>query len=332
MKITKPDYYDSFRCVAGACPDSCCHEWEVSVDDAAARYYRSLPGELGDQIRQKLKENGDGCYLEITDNRCPMWRADGLCQIQFELGHDALCQTCRDFPRLRHDYGDFAELDLELSCPEAARLMLTAPESAPITQDSPDSGVPDYDPDTMQVLLSTRQTALSILRRHDIPTALALLLLYAAHAQADVDAGEVTEFDENAALSMLQTLPLPAPQPLTDFYAGLELLTERWADLLRDPQPLDYWPEEIRAMARCQIRRYWLQTVSDWELQSRVKMIVAACILVKQLGGDTVATAQLYSKEIDNDPDNVEAILDGCYTAPALTDLNLLSLLVTSSV
>ena len=91
-------------------------------------------------------------------------------------------------------------------------------------------------------------------------------------------------------------------------------------------------PEEIRAMARCQIRRYWLQAVSDWELQSRVKMIVATCILVKQLGGDTVATAQLYSKEIDNDPDNVEAILDGCYTAPALTDLNLLSLLVTSSV
>ena len=47
-----------------------------------------------------------------------MWRQDGLCRIQAELGHEALCKTCREFPRLRHDYGSFVELGLELH-PEA---------------------------------------------------------------------------------------------------------------------------------------------------------------------------------------------------------------------
>ena len=52
------------------------------------------------------------------------------------------------------------------------------------------------------------------------------------------------------------------------------------------------------------------------------------CLLVNGLGGDTIQTAQLFSKEIENDADNVEAILDGAYCSPAFTDVNLLSLLL----
>ena len=37
MLLFKPDYYDCFRCAAGECPDSCCKEWEVEIDDASAR-------------------------------------------------------------------------------------------------------------------------------------------------------------------------------------------------------------------------------------------------------------------------------------------------------
>ena len=44
MKITKPDYFDRFRCIAGACPDSCCKEWAVEVHPDSAKMYRSLPG------------------------------------------------------------------------------------------------------------------------------------------------------------------------------------------------------------------------------------------------------------------------------------------------
>ena len=134
MIIRKSSYFDTFRCIASACPDSCCKEWAVQVDDASAAYYRSLPGPLGDRLRQVLAEE-DGCtVMTIQDGRCPMWRQDGLCRIQAELGEPALCDTCRDFPRLRHDYGDFIEYGLELSCPEAARLILSADPSPAVTE------------------------------------------------------------------------------------------------------------------------------------------------------------------------------------------------------
>ena len=62
MIIRKPVYYDTFRCIAGAWPDSCCQEWEVQVDDAAAARYKALGGDLGEQLRSKLKQDDQGEY------------------------------------------------------------------------------------------------------------------------------------------------------------------------------------------------------------------------------------------------------------------------------
>ena len=127
MKIRKPAYFDTFRCIASACPDSCCKEWDVQVDEEKAALYRTLSGDLGDRLREVLKEEDGETVMTIIDGRCPMGRSDGLCRIQAELGEEALGKTCREFPRLTHDYGDFVEYGLELSCPEAARIILSAP-------------------------------------------------------------------------------------------------------------------------------------------------------------------------------------------------------------
>ena len=162
MKITKPNYYDRFRCLAGGCPDSCCKEWEVQVDADSASRYRKLPGPLGDDLRRVLREEDGETYLTISDGRCPMWRRDGLCRIQAELGEAALCKTCREFPRLTHDYGDFVELGLELSCPEAARLILNEP-AVSVTEEVPNIGKSEYDRDAMAVLKNTRVAALELL-------------------------------------------------------------------------------------------------------------------------------------------------------------------------
>ena len=154
MKITKPVYFDTFRCIASACPDSCCKEWDVQVDDDAAAFYRRLPGPLGDRLREVLKDEDGETVMTIIGHRCPMWRDDGLCRIQAELGHEALCRTCREFPRLTHDYGDFIEYGLELSCPEAARIILSEP-AAFVTTEVP-GGEIEYDEDAMAVLLRSR--------------------------------------------------------------------------------------------------------------------------------------------------------------------------------
>ena len=90
MLITKPSYYNSFRCIASACPDSCCKEWDVQVDEHSADAYRSLPGPLGDRLREVLYTEDGKTYMAIVDGRCPMWRRDGLCRLQAELGAAAL--------------------------------------------------------------------------------------------------------------------------------------------------------------------------------------------------------------------------------------------------
>ena len=50
--------------------------------------------------------------------------------------------------------------------------------------------------------------------------------------------------------------------------------------------------------------------------------------MICSLGGSFLDTAQLYSKEIENSWENVEALLDGAYAHPALTDAALLGALL----
>ena len=329
MKITRPSYFDSFSCIAGRCPDSCCKEWDVQVDETSAAYYRALSGPLGDDLRRLLKDEDGETVMTIVEGRCPMWRADGLCRIQAELGEQALCRTCREFPRLTHDYGDFIERGLELSCPEAARIILSAPLQPPVTEEYP-GGEGEYDKDAMAVLLRTREQALRILADEHRPVneILALVLLYGYQAQGELDGEEPLPFDANSALdSVREFVKVPEIQELPNFFADLEILTPTWADRLRSPAP-GPWVREFRNLARYFVERYWLQAVSDYDLYCRVKFIAAGCVLIRQLGGDLAETAQLYSKEIENNVDNVEAILDGAYAHPAFTDDKLLGLLL----
>lgn len=46
MKLVTPSFYKDFKCIAGACPDSCCQGWEVDADEASLAYYKTLSGLL----------------------------------------------------------------------------------------------------------------------------------------------------------------------------------------------------------------------------------------------------------------------------------------------
>ena len=329
MLISKPSYFDSFRCIAERCPDSCCQEWDVQVDAASAEFYRGLSGALGDRLREVLYEEEGETYMAIEDRRCPMWRADGLCRIQAELGEGALCKTCREFPRLTHDYGDFIERGLELSCPEAARILLSAPADPWITEEVPGGEEPEYDRDAMASLKATRQKAL-VLVEEDRPTReiLALMLLYGCHAQSELDSGEEMDFDAEAALDTARDMAKDGDlEAILGLYRSLEILTPQWERRLEAAAPADL-SGSLKPLLRYFIERYWLQAVSDLDLYSRVKFAVLSCLVIAALGGSLLETAQLYSKEIENSADNVDTLLDAAYTHPALTDDKLLGLLL----
>ena len=330
MEVFYPKYYEHFSCIAGACPDSCCKEWEVDVDETAAAFYRSLDGALGDRLRQVLKDTADGTLMTIENGRCPMWRQDGLCRIQAELGHDALCQTCREFPRIRHDYGDFVELGLELSCPEAARLILALPHD--FTVEEADGGdAPDYEAEIMEILKESRKTVIDFLNTTSLSPnrALAVLLFYSHEVQSWIDGGDPAVLDADNCLLLAEKYAQTGNwELLLDFFRNLEILTPQWRERLYSPVSETHWHNRVFALIRYFVGRYWLQAVSDYDLICRVKFMIAACLVISRLGGDFTETAQAFSKEIENDPDNLDALWDGSYTAPALTDVHLLSLLL----
>lgn len=330
MNVFTPNYYRDFHCIASACPDSCCKEWAVDVDSPSADFYRSLEGPLGERLRQVLKDTEDGTVMTIENGRCPMWRQDGLCRIQAELGHDALCRVCQDFPRLRHDYGDFIELGLELSCPEAARLILSS-DQVYIEEEIPGDAQPEYDEELMDILLKSRSVAISLLDTAPLPPnhALAVLLLYAHEVQSWIDGGDPAVLDRNECLELAKKYAATGSWTLfLEFYQSLEILTPEWTMRLSADASQHQWHTGFIPLAKYFIHRYWLQAVSDFDLISRVKLMIASCLLICHLGGNFIETAQLFSKEIENDPDNLETILDGAYTSTALTDVHLLSLLL----
>jgi len=330
MKLYFPAYYNTFSCIAAACPDSCCKDWIVDVDPDAAAHYRALGGDLGDHLRAVLQDTENGTVMEIANGRCPMWQQDGLCRIQAELGHDALCKTCREFPRLRHDYGNFTDLDLELSCPEAARLILNSDDS-PCVQEAPGGESPDYDADAMTVLLRSRETVLTLLGNNSRSPAeaLAILLLYAHDVQAEIDGFEPLPFEPDDILQRAKKYAASGDiDSIFALFRGLDILTQRWSSLLESVPKHIALKDRTLALARYFVRRYWLQSVSDLDLICRVKFIITACLMINAVGCDFVDIAHLFSKEIENNTDNVDAILDNAYTSPALTDCNLLGILL----
>ena len=328
MKLRYPSYYETFSCIAGDCPDSCCHEWEVQVDAAAAARYRAMEGPLGDALREHLYDEDGETYLRNVDDRCPMWRADGLCRIQAQEGHEALCTVCQQFPRLRHDYGDLLELGLELSCPEAARIILESPLSW-VEKEIEGGEEPEYDPEIFSVLAESRPVALALLENttYTVPERLRLLLMYGYHVQAAIDGAELSEFDPDAALREAAQFAGPGDIGLlAEYYRSLDLLTGRWGEAL-DRLGAPDWDEGLCRIAQYGVCRHWFQAVSDWDLCCRVKMLLSGCALMARLPGALRSKAQLWSKEIENSAQNLDRLLDDAYSQAALTDANLLGLL-----
>jgi len=217
---------------------------------------------------------------------------------------------------------------LELSCPEAARIILSYGNPASVTADIPGGEEPEYDTEAMEVLLRTRETARSILSDSARPVneTLALLLMYGYQAQDELDGDDEEEFDPSAVLAEARSLARKCgADSFVNFFKHLEILTGHWRQRLDTPVPAAWDGVHLR-LARYFVDRYWLQAVSDYDLVSRVKLAAISCLLIRTLGGDPVTTSQLYSKEIENSIENVEAILDGAYAAPAFTDDRLLGL------
>ena len=290
MKIREPSYYSSFRCIAGDCPDTCCHMWEVVIDEATRRYYESLPGELGDYVRSCLYTDEEGdCCMRSKDGTCSMLLESGLCLLQKELGEEALSRVCDRYPRFFHSFGALTERGLSLSCPVACGLILDTPFSLceSVNADPPDLN--DIDPDLYFALLRGREIAFRIAEddRFTVRERMALLLAFAEELDDALwDAEEVLHgWKEEALLPEKLAALRPSRRgsfaKLTGLWKEMEPLTERWSGLLQrlgTPSPLPDSTMEQRILQYF-LYKYFLQAAYDGTLLKKVQLTAAALLL-----------------------------------------------------
>ena len=126
MLLEYPLFYPDFACIGKACKDSCCRDWLIDIDFETAEKYQRMAGVLGEKLRRKLhKKDGEFYFAVEKDGRCPFLQEDGLCEIQRCRGEEELSKVCDAYPRRESMVYPYMQLDLHLSCEEAAKAILS---------------------------------------------------------------------------------------------------------------------------------------------------------------------------------------------------------------
>ena len=126
MLLEYPLFYPDFACIGKACKDSCCKDWLIDIDFETAEKYQNMGDALGEKLRRKLhKKDGEFYFAVEKDGRCPFLQEDGLCEIQSERGEEELSKVCDAYPRKEYIVRPYMQLDLHLSCEEAAKAILS---------------------------------------------------------------------------------------------------------------------------------------------------------------------------------------------------------------
>lgn len=327
-----PYYFKDFKCIGGACSDSCCIGWEVDIDEDALAVYESVTGSFGERLRASVTRS-DGVSFVLKNNRCPFLNNENLCDIYINLGHDKLCTVCREYPRFTESIGKLTEVGLGLSCPTAAELILKSSEKVYFTEEPFNSE--DTDEEFSEDVLKLRADIMDILQNRGEPVKIraARMVAYAASAQKRIN--------DNLSCEGIEAEIPDTVQKVSDIKECISLCHE--LTLLTDG-----WTEEIDGalalfdgdyMALCRgfdgfisdreyeyehilvyfIFRYLIKASFDRDVLTRARFAAVSYIIIRQLDmarwlrqgkkfdfDDRVKTCALYSKEVEHCQDNID--------------------------
>lgn len=331
MKRIFPDILPQFSCLGGSCPDTCCKDWQIILDDETLARYRALEGALGEAIRRSLVTENGQTHFRLENGHCPLLTHDGLCRIQLELGEAALCTSCRCHPRFTEIYGQNYEISLSLSCPAAARLILQRETPLTLvteTDDAPVTQLHSLDAELYLALMSVRTQLFSILQQRQLSLneRLGLMLLLCARVQKLLD-----EKRRNCIPALLKRFSAPqwpprhlsllrrllaraeTAQPCRKLLCRTEHLTQEFAALLAADTPQD--APALREIQQENLMFYFLfrqilKAVNDGKLLVRMQSCVFHLLCLRELSrgaADDEAVcriAALYSRELEHSEEN----------------------------
>lgn len=254
--------FASFRCIADACPDTCCAGWEVDLDEAAYKKYRSMPGPLGQELRSKIKEEDGYTFFEMEQGRCPFLNDRNLCRLILETGEDCLSTTCREHPRFWADYGELREICLAVSCPEAARLLFVLPFeiAETCTDEPPEEPLNEFDRHILKLLLEYRQGLFSISHCHrPFGQRLGLIWMSAEQEQEQLELAERLGPPRQEPWSVIGTFTCQSEASPGETEANLQ----KYYESLPAPQWMPDLKPFLREMLNMEFTRSQLKTMLE---------------------------------------------------------------------
>jgi lysine-N-methylase len=229
MKVLEPGYFDAFRCIGAACEDTCCTDWIVHIDKTTYRKYQDCSDpDIGPALHTLVTLNAgstkDDDFATVTLNGavCP-FLSEGLCSIQARLGEEYLSNMCATYPRIVNRIDGVLQRSLDLSCPEAARLVLLNPN--PIEFVGGDSAGPEVD---FPGLRAARRRTISLLQDRSYPIATRLLMLGDLTAEASPNPAAQVEILSDLLVARLNADPCPRRflECYQEFISGLQWTLE----------------------------------------------------------------------------------------------------------
>ena len=199
MQFTFPNYYKKFSCIAGTCPDTCCAGWQIVIDDKTLKKYQHFKGPFRNRLHNDIdwKEH----IFRQYDRRCAFLNEENLCDIYTEAGPKMFCKTCRNYPRHIEEFEGLREISLSLSCPEAARILLSQKEKVQFVtrvKDTREEVYDDFDYLLFTALMDTRDALIEVIQDRTVPIQKRLwkVLAIAHDFQLCVDKNELFQWED----------------------------------------------------------------------------------------------------------------------------------------
>lgn len=168
------------------------------IDKRSLDNYRKVKGGFGNRLQNSIDWKANA--FRQQNGRCEFLNDDNLCDIYREAGADMLCKTCRNYPRHIEEFEGLREISLSLSCPEAARIILS--EKDPVyfftKEDSREETYEYFDFFLFTKLSDTRELIFQLLQNRELEMSIRMAITAALvhDIQIRIDKNKLFEIDD----------------------------------------------------------------------------------------------------------------------------------------
>lgn len=281
-----PDYYKEFVCIADQCEDTCCTGWQIVIDKKSLKKYRRVKGGFRKRLLRSIHWR-EGIFKQTSDKRCTFLNSENLCDMYTVLGKTGLCRTCRLYPRHIEEFEGVREITLSVSCPEAARILLSRKEPVRFLQyeKEGDEEYEDFNVFLYSYLVDAREVMIRILqdRTKDLAVRTGLVLGLACDLESHIrrgrlfTCGEVLEKYETERAehfikgkleeeSLFPERNLNLRKEMFRKLYELEVLKADWYMLLRESERILYNNAENSQDLRERYAVWQQESKVDWQI------------------------------------------------------------------